>query len=300
VSGFGYGEEMEIFEDKLSLRAAVNVWRKKGQIHFVPTMGALHAGHGSLMREARARMGVGDKLVVSLFVNPLQFGVNEDFSKYPRTRDEDVTLCEAEGVDGIFYPSVEEMYPADRSVVIHEGVVSKDFCGAVRAGHFDGVCTVVAKLFLVVKCDVAYFGEKDYQQLAVIKRMVRDLDFDIKIIGVKTCREDDGLAMSSRNRYLSIEERKQAVGISRGLVRMGEAVQSGVRRVGEIRNVGLEVVKRESPLGRIQYWELADAEDLKIYGVEEEVKGRVVVLVAVWFGQTRLIDNRVIVVNEKE
>ena len=187
-------------------------WRNNtagSPVVFVPTMGALHEGHLELMREARKLAGDRGSVIVSIFVNPLQFGPKEDFSKYPRELEADAAKCESVGVDAIFNPGADEMYPPDRSVVVLETKLGTRLCGASRPGHFDGVCTVVLKLFNLVRAQIAVFGKKDYQQLAIIRRMVRDLNVPIRIIGHETVREPDGLAMSSRNRYLDPHERKR-------------------------------------------------------------------------------------------
>ncbi len=185
---------------------------------FVPTMGALHDGHAALIRAAREIAGQNGNVAVSIFVNPLQFGPGEDFSKYPRTLIEDLGLCRDNGADMIFAPKAEELYPTDRSIALYETSLSQLLCGASRPGHFEGVCTIVAKLFNLVQCDDAVFGKKDYQQFAIIRRLVRDLDFNVVLHGIETVREADGLAMSSRNRYMSPEERAQAPALRTALL----------------------------------------------------------------------------------
>ena len=195
----------------------------------VPTMGALHAGHAALIRHARKLAGAKGSVVVSVFVNPIQFGPNEDFGKYPRSWKRDLDVCERSGADLVFRPSAEQMYRGDRSVFVEESSLSRFLCGASRPGHFRGVCTVVAKLFLIVRPDVAIFGEKDWQQLAIIRRMVRDLDFPIRIVGHPTVRERDGLAMSSRNKYLEGSLRAQATALSRA-IRLARTVVRESRR----------------------------------------------------------------------
>jgi pantoate--beta-alanine ligase len=276
--------------------SAMQVWAGKQMaqsvvVGLVPTMGYLHEGHLSLIRLAKARC---DQVVVSLFVNPTQFGPNEDLDAYPRDAQRDRMLCEAEGVDVLFAPPRQEIYAGDHTVYVTEETLSLGLCGQSRPGHFRGVLTVVAKLFNLVRPQVAVFGEKDAQQLRVIRRMVRDLNFPIEIVGGPTVREADGVAMSSRNKNLSPEARKQAVVLSRSLHAVEEAVNSGVRSVSALREVvGREVAK--APLGELDYLELVDDESLA--PVRKELKGKVLVAIAVKFPGARLIDNRVIEVN---
>ncbi|MDG2124040.1 MAG: pantoate--beta-alanine ligase [Verrucomicrobiales bacterium] len=234
----------------------------------VPTMGALHAGHLKLVDEARERAGAEGVVVVSIFVNPTQFAEGEDFGAYPRDLEADVRGCEAHGADLVFAPAADEMYAGDASVVVDERELSVGLCGGSRPGHFAGVCSVVLKLFNIVRPEVAVFGKKDFQQLAVIRRLVRDLDLEIDVVGVETVREADGLAMSSRNRYLSGEERQQAAWVRRALLACRD-------EGADFR----EVLEREAPLGRIDY-----VEEVDLGGVR-------VMAVAVYFGKARLIDN---------
>lgn len=256
---------------------------------FVPTMGALHEGHAALIRAARELAGQSGNVVVSIFVNPLQFGPNEDFSKYPRTLVEDLAICRDNGADAIFAPKAEELYLPDRSIQLFETSLSKTLCGASRPGHFDGVCTVVAKLFNLVQCDEAVFGKKDYQQLAIIRRMVRDLDYNIIIHGIDTIREPDGLAMSSRNRYLNADERAQAPVLRAALVKAREAYIKGGERDGKmLRQMILDQIAAEAPLGRVDYIEVVDAATLQ---TPTEATQLVAIAVAVFFGSARLIDN---------
>lgn len=251
-------------------------------------MGALHEGHLQLMRDAREFVGENGKVIVSIFVNPLQFGPKEDFSKYPRELEADAAKCRSVGVDAIFAPSADEMYPVDRSVVVLETKLSKVLCGASRPGHFDGVCTVVLKLFNQVRADRAVFGKKDYQQLAIIRRMVRDLDVPIEITGSETVREADGLAMSSRNRYLSEEERAQAPVIRRALLQAQARWAAGERDAAVLREGFLEELRTQAPLGRVDYVECVDAASLEPWSAA----GREgLMAAAVFFGKTRLIDN---------
>lgn len=267
------------------MRQAIAEARAKGAtIGFVPTMGALHAGHGALID---ASVNECDVTVVSVFVNPLQFGPHEDFHKYPRDLEADEAFCRERGVDFVFAPPVEEMYPRKALSFVEVEELTRGLCGAYRPGHFRGVTTVVTKLFHIVMPDVAYFGQKDYQQLTVIRRMVDDLDFPLVIRAVPTAREPDGLAMSSRNRYLSPEERQAATSIYRGLLAARAAMEQGERDPNRVRErVRAELAKE--PLIREQYVEVVDADDLSQVTY---IDGSVVVAVAAFAGTTRLIDN---------
>lgn len=255
----------------------------------VPTMGALHEGHASLIRAARDIAGPSGNVAVSIFVNPLQFGPGEDFEKYPRTLIEDLGLCRDNGADMIFVPKTEDLYPADRSIVLHETSLSQMLCGSSRPGHFDGVCTVVAKLFNLVQCEDAVFGKKDFQQLAIIRRLVRDLDFNIVLHAIDTVREADGLAMSSRNRYLSPEERAQAPAVYAALKSARDSWKKGGERdPATLINLIKQHIEQNAPLGRIDYISAADAVTLQPVSATTET---VVIAAAVFFGTTRLIDN---------
>jgi pantoate--beta-alanine ligase len=265
-------------------------WRASagGSVVLAPTMGALHAGHFHLVREAARLAGGGGSVAVSIFVNPLQFGPGEDYGRYPRTLEEDVAGCAAAGATMVFAPAVEEVYHADRSVRVVEEGLSGVLCGRSRPGHFDGVCTVVTKLFNLVRPDVAVFGKKDYQQLAVIRRLARDLNMPVEVLGVETVREADGLAMSSRNRYLSAAERAQAPELRKALLAAAEAVLSG-KDGAAARSLVEEWLREKAPLGRVDYVELVDAETL---GPPDPAAGGALLLAAaVWFGTARLIDN---------
>lgn len=256
---------------------------------FVPTMGALHEGHAALIRAARELAGQSGNVIVSIFVNPTQFGPGEDFSKYPRTLIEDLGLCRDNGADAIFAPKAEDLYLADRSIQLFETSLSKTLCGASRPGHFDGVCTIVAKLFNLVQCDDAVFGKKDYQQLAIIRRLVRDLDFNVVIHGIDTVREVDGLAMSSRNRYLTEEEREQAPVLRAALLKAREAYVKGGERDGKaLQRLVLDQIAAGAPAGRVDYVEVVDASTLQ---TPTETTELVLIAVAVFFGSARLIDN---------
>ena len=250
----------------------------------VPTMGALHKAHGELIRVARQAAGQDGEVAVSIFVNPLQFEPGSDFERYPRPEKVDEEFCWNAGVDFLFRPSVEEVYSTDRSTFVEETSLSSRLEGESRPGHFHGVCTVVAKLFNIVSPDAAVFGEKDFQQLAIVRRMVRDLNFNIDIIAVPTVREEDGLACSSRNQYLNRDERKQATVLYKALE---EAANAGKKSANDIVALARQVIS-EAPLARIDYVELVDAESLQ----PVEMAGpNVVLLLAVVFGKTRLIDN---------
>ncbi|MBP7275046.1 MAG: pantoate--beta-alanine ligase [Kiritimatiellae bacterium] len=254
------------------------------RIGLVPTMGYLHDGHLALVAALRPRV---DRLVVSIFVNPTQFGPSEDFSRYPRDLERDEELCRTAGVDAIFHPSAADMYAPDASIRIEESALSTRLCGASRPGHFSGVCTVVAKLFHIVQPQIAAFGEKDAQQLRVIRRMTRDLNMPVEILPVPTVREPDGLAMSSRNILLTAEARAQAVCLKRALDAAARRCAEGERGVAELRKAMAEEVAR-SPLARIDYIEILDDETLT--GIELLERPALAAL-AVRFGTTRLIDN---------
>jgi len=250
----------------------------------VPTMGALHKAHGELIRVAREAASKHGEVAVSIFVNPLQFEPGSDYNRYPRPEKADEEFCRNAGVDLLFRPSAGEVYPTDRSTFVEETSLSSTLEGKSRAGHFRGVCTVVAKLFNILAPDAAVFGEKDFQQLAIVRRMVRDLNFKIDIIAVPTVRHEDGLACSSRNQYLNSEERKQATVLYKALQ---AAANSGKKSASEIVALAREVIN-EAPLARIDYVEVVDAETLKPV---EMVRANSVLLLAVSFGNTRLIDN---------
>ena len=265
--------------------------RREGKrIGLVPTMGCLHEGHLSLIRLARERT---DGVVVSIFVNPTQFGPGEDFEKYPRTFERDQELVEQAGGEVIFAPRVEEMYPPGFCTSVNVARLTEGLCGASRPDHFRGVTTVVAKLLCAVKPHVAVFGQKDFQQAAVIQRMVRDLNLDVEIVAAPTVREADGLALSSRNAYLSPSERREARVLFHSLEKARERVRAGEREVSKImKAMKSEILAR--PTARIDYIEMVDAETLEPV---TRVEGRVLVALAVRIGKTRLIDN--VVLEEK-
>ncbi len=280
---------MKIVQKPEEMQKIIFQHRLKGEkIAFVPTMGYLHEGHLSLIREGRKR---GDILVVSIFVNPTQFGPNEDLDRYPRDFERDKKLCEKEGVDYIFYPEMKDMYPEGYQTFVEVTELSKYLCGKSRPGHFRGVTTVVTKLFNIVQPDIAIFGKKDYQQLKIIERMVRDLNFPVKIIGMPIVREKDGLAMSSRNKYLSPEERESALSLNRALRIAEEMVKKGERNLKKIR----EEVKRfieKYPHTKIDYVETTDPETLVT--IDELPESGALLALAVWVGQARLIDNTIL------
>ncbi|EYE88848.1 pantoate--beta-alanine ligase [Fervidicella metallireducens AeB] len=256
-------------------------------IGFVPTMGYLHDGHKSLIERARIE---NDVVVVSVFVNPTQFGPNEDFEKYPRDEKRDADTCADSGCDILFMPETSDMYQGNYSTFVEVFGLTDRLCGASRPGHFRGVCTVVTKLFNIVKADRAYFGQKDAQQLAVIRRMVIDLNMDIEVVGCPIVRENDGLALSSRNTYLSDNERKQAVVLYQSLQRAKELISEGEYEVNTIKNEMFRIIKT-SESAKVDYIEIVDNINLKPV---ERIKGEILIALAVKIGNTRLIDNMVV------
>jgi len=267
-------------------------WRQSAAapVVLVPTMGALHEGHLQLIREARALAGDHGQVVVSLFVNPLQFGPNEDFSRYPRTLETDIAGSRAAGADLLFAPPVEEVYHPDRSIQIIEQTLSQVLCGSSRPGHFDGVCTVVAKLFNLVQPHTAVFGKKDFQQLAIIRRLVRDLDIPVAIHAMETVREADGLAMSSRNRYLTEAERAQAPQLRAALLAAQAAWAAGTTGTATLLRHLRTQLETHAPLGRIDYIDCVDATSLTPLTIARHDQHALIAL-AVFFGKARLIDN---------
>jgi pantoate--beta-alanine ligase len=262
---------------------AQSLERSKRRV-LVPTMGALHKAHAELIRVARERASEHGEVAVSIFVNPLQFEPGSDYERYPRRQEADEEFCRDNDVDFLFRPSATEMYVDDRSVFVDELSLSQTLEGKSRPGHFRGVCTVVAKLFNILSPDAAVFGEKDFQQLAIVRRMIRDLNFKIDIIAVPTVREQDGLACSSRNQYLNVEERKQAAVLYKALLAAADAGKKSARGVVDL----VRKVIGEAPLARIDYIELVDAETMEsVEGVRPNSR----LALAVYFGKTRLIDN---------
>jgi pantoate--beta-alanine ligase len=281
-------QPMKIIKSVTEMQAFSEACRAQGRtIVFVPTMGYLHEGHAHLMREGRS---LGDVLIASIFVNPTQFGPGEDFEKYPRDWERDAQLCESAGVDGIFAPTAEEMYPSGYQTSITVSQVSRNLCGISRPTHFQGVATVVAKLFNCVKPHVALFGEKDFQQLVVIQRMVKDLNMDIQIIGVPTVREQDGLAMSSRNTYLSADEHVSALSLSRGLSRARELFLQGERSSRVLIDTVRGIIEKE-PCAAVDYIKVCDIETLQDI---DTITVPAVMALAVKIGKARLIDNIVL------
>ena len=275
---------MKIVGTVKEVREQVKEWKKQGlSVGFVPTMGYLHEGHKSLMDAARKG---NDKVVVSIFVNPMQFGPTEDLATYPRDLDHDAALCESAGVDLIFHPEAEEMYEKDFCSFVDMTGLTEGLCGKTRPIHFRGVCTVVNKLFNIVTPDHAYFGQKDGQQLAVIKRMVRDLNMDIEIVGCPIVREEDGLAKSSRNTYLSSEERKAALILSK-TVALGKELAKTEKDANKVVEAMKKNIETE-PLAKSDYVEAVDA--LSMAPVEK-LEGTCMLAMAVYIGKTRLIDN---------
>mgnify|MGYP003956565601 CR=1 FL=1 len=280
---------MQSIEHPAEMAAWTQELRSRGEtVALVPTMGFLHEGHLSLMRRARER---ADHLVVSIFVNPLQFGPGEDLERYPRDPDGDAERCREVGTDVLFLPSSKLLYPDGFQTTVQPGALALSLCGASRPGHFDGVATVVLKLFNIVSPDVAVFGRKDYQQLQILRRMGRDLDLPVEILGMPIVREVDGIAMSSRNAYLSPAERLQAQVLHQALDRVEASVAGGERSTDALVQLACSLVSAQ-PLAEIDYVELVDAESLP---PTRELSSPALLALAVRFGGTRLIDNRVLV-----
>lgn len=284
--------EPRLVTDPEALRDACARARQAGQrVGFVPTMGALHEGHLTLMREARARVGDGGLVAVSIFVNPTQFAAGEDLARYPRELDADLARCASAGVDLVFAPTVDAMYPADDATRVHVGGLTEALDGIFRPGHFDGVTTIVARLFALVGPSVAIFGRKDYQQWRVVTRMARDLFLPVEVVGVATVREADGLARSSRNRYLTPEARERA-GCVPAALRAAEALwQTGERDPRRLEAVAHAALSPASDT--VEYAEVRDAESLGPLTRESASLRPMVLAVAVRIGTTRLIDNHV-------
>ena len=280
--------KVKVVKTVMEVREAVAAWRKDGlSVGLVPTMGFLHDGHQSLIRKSAEQ---NDKTVVSVFVNPIQFGPNEDLEAYPRDMERDIRKVEEAGGDLIFNPEPTEMYPSHFTSFIDTTETTELLCGAVRPVHFRGVCTVVGKLFNIVMPDRAYFGQKDAQQLATVKRFVRDLNFPLEIVPCPIVREADGLAMSSRNTYLNPDERKAALILSQSLKKGREAIEGGERDAQKVIAVIRENLETE-PLARIDYVEVVDFENVQRTPV---ISGETLVAIAVYIGKTRLIDNFIV------
>ncbi|MEJ5229753.1 MAG: pantoate--beta-alanine ligase [Pseudothermotoga sp.] len=278
---------MQVIKTVSEMKNLASELRKEKTIGFVPTMGYLHQGHLSLVKRSKSE---NDVTVVSIFVNPTQFGPNEDYTSYPRDLKRDLSMLEKEKVDFVFVPEVEEMYPKGYSTYINEEKLSRYLCGKSRPGHFRGVCTVVAKLFNIVKPHRAYFGQKDAQQFRVIRRMVRDLNIDVEVVECPIVREPDGLAMSSRNVYLSSEERAQAVALSKSLKLAENLYNSGERNASRIAEKITEYLSSFDKL-KIDYVEIVDEETLEPV---EKIQRKAIVALAVWVGKARLIDNAIL------
>lgn len=276
---------MQVVKTIQEVREIVKGWRKEGlSVGLVPTMGFLHEGHQSLIAKS---VDDNDRTVVSVFVNPIQFGPSEDLEAYPRDLNHDMAAVEAMGGDLIFNPEPSEMYPAHFTTFVDTTETTELLCGARRAGHFRGVCTVVSKLFNIVGPDRAYFGQKDAQQLATVRRFVRDLNFDLEIIACPIVREADGLAKSSRNTYLSAEERRAALILSKSLKLGQTAVENGERNASAIIKIISDSLQTE-PLARVDYVEVVDLNNVQRV---ETIEGETLVAIAVYIGKTRLIDN---------
>ena len=279
---------MKIIRKISQMQKLAKELHKKGKsIGFVPTMGALHEGHVSLIRQAAAE---NDIVVVSIFVNPIQFGPNEDYKRYPRNLRLDAQLCEKVGTDVIFCPNAQQMYPANYKTYVNVSDLSDCLCGKFRPGHFKGVATAVTKLFNIISPDIAYFGQKDAQQASIIKKMTEDLNIPIKIKVMPTVREKDGLAMSSRNIYLNKEERQDAAIVYQALILAKNLIkQGGVDSSDIIRKMRQLINRKKS--ARIQYISIVDPKDLKPI---DKIRGKVLIALSVWIGKTRLIDNIVV------
>ena len=270
------------------VRSQVKAWRKEGlRVGLVPTMGYLHEGHGSLIKRA---VEENDRVVVSVFVNPTQFGPTEDLEAYPRDFAKDQAFCESLGASLIFHPEPEEMYAPDFCTWVDMDVLSKTLCGKSRPIHFRGVCTVCSKLFHIVAPDRAYFGQKDAQQLAIIRRMVRDLNMDLEIVGCPIIREEDGLAKSSRNTYLSPEERQAALILSQSIFLGQKMAEEGEKDTAVIKKAMIDKIESE-PLARIDYVEIVDGISMQPV---DRIEGPILAAIAVYIGKTRLIDNFIV------
>lgn len=276
---------MEVIKSLKDLRAVRGAYQ--GITGLVPTMGYLHKGHTSLVEISRQHC---EHTIVSLFVNPTQFGEGEDYESYPRDTERDLAICDAAGVDVVFAPPVEAVYMPDASVTVVESALSREMCGVSRPHHFGGVCTVVAKLFNMVQPDIAVFGQKDAQQLAIIRRMVRDLNFPVKVMAGPIIREADGLAMSSRNAYLSDEERQRALSLSKGLFAVMSRYAAGDRHAATLRGTMQEALDQAGV--EAEYIDIRDANNL--HAIEDLITGPTLVAVAATVGRTRLIDNIVL------
>jgi pantoate--beta-alanine ligase len=280
---------MEIIK-KVKLMASTSKFLKStGEtIGLVPTMGYLHEGHISLIKRARAECA---KVIVSIFVNPIQFGPNEDFARYPRNFKKDCSFCQKAGADYIFFPSKDEMYEKDFKTFVHVKDLGDVMCGRVRPGHFGGVCTVVLKLFNIIMPNIAYFGQKDYQQLVIIRKMTKDLNVPIEIAGCPTVREEDGLAISSRNKYLSSDQRKNAVVLFQSLKLAEELIVNGQKNLEIVKKAALKKLESNPFVSKIDYFDFRDRDMLCEIKRIDQTAPRILIASAIWIGQTRLIDN---------
>lgn len=276
---------MKVMHTIKEVKNIINKWKKDDlSIGYVPTMGYLHEGHASLIKKAREE---NDKVIVSIFVNPIQFGPNEDYASYPRDLNKDSALCDSIGADLVFNPEPSEMYPNKTYTHVNVDLLTNNLCGARRPGHFQGVCTVLTNFFNIITPNKAYFGEKDAQQLAVIKKMVKDLNFNVEIVGCPIVREIDGLAKSSRNSYLNKEERTAALVLNKSLKTALNLLKSGERNPSKIKNLIIETIEKE-PLAKIDYVEIVDSLNLQSV---ENIDSNILIAIAVYVGKTRLIDN---------
>lgn len=276
---------MNIVHTIKDVKEVIKKWKDKNlSIGYVPTMGYLHEGHASLIKKAREE---NDKVIVSIFVNPIQFGPNEDYSTYPRDLTKDSGLCEEIGSDLIFSPEASEMYPSKIYSHVDVDTLTEKLCGEKRPGHFQGVCTVLTKFFNILSPTKAYFGEKDAQQLAVVKKMVEDLNFPVEIIGCPIVRESDGLAKSSRNTYLNTEERKSSLILNKSLKEALKSLESGERNLNNIKNIIIDTLNKET-LAKIDYVSIVDSNTLQPV---EKLHSSILIAIAVYIGKTRLIDN---------
>ena len=283
---------MKILKKITECKSVVDNLKKKCFIiGFIPTMGFLHEGHLSLIRMAREAC---DRVFISIFVNPIQFGPGEDFEKYPRDMKRDISLAEKGGVDYIFYPTEKEMYGPDFKTSVEVKELGSIMCGKYRPGHFAGVTTVVLKLLNIVRPDKAYFGQKDYQQLVIIKRMVDDLNLDVEIIGGPTIRENDGLALSSRNKYLSAEERENATILYRCLKIAKDMIKKGEKDLEKIRKVVITDLGKNRFVKKVDYFDFRDPRTLDHLKQVDKGSKNILAATAVWIGRTRLIDNMII------
>ena len=283
---------MKIIKKISKCKSIISNLRQKGyKIGLVPTMGFLHEGHLNLVRMAKKEC---DKVVVSIFVNPIQFGPGEDFKKYPRDIKRDSMLAEKEGVDYIFEPTAEEMYDQDPKTVVEVKELSDIMCGKFRPGHFTGVATVVLKLLNIIKAHKVYFGEKDYQQMIIIKKMADDLNLDINVVRGPTIRESDGIALSSRNKYLSAEERENAVILYESLTMAKNMIECGEKNLEKVKKKVKEKLKKNKFVKNVDYFEFRDPITLEERKIVAGKQKRLLIAAAVWIGKTRLIDNMVI------